>query len=191
MSARSTAAAVLASAGILAAGWAAGTANGATVAVPAATNSDTSSSQASSATPSASSATPSVTSATPSASSATPSATPSTSSSTKSATPSKSATTAAAGITGTYTGSTAQHRYGSVTVTVTLSNGKITNVTATVVDDGQSKSKAINSSAVPTIKARVLAANSANVNTVSGATYTTDAYLTSLQSALSKAGFTG
>lgn len=79
------------------------------------------------------------------------------------------------------------HRYGSVTVTVTISGGKITNVTSNVVSDGQGKSNQINSSAVPTIKARVIAANSASVSTVSGATYTTGAYLTSLQSALSQA----
>ena len=79
------------------------------------------------------------------------------------------------------------HRYGSVTVTVTLRNGVISDVAATVVDDGDRKSQAINNRSLPTVKAAVIAANSAKVSTVSGATYTTEAYLTSLQSALDKA----
>lgn len=89
---------------------------------------------------------------------------------------------------GTYTGTTATHQFGSVTVTVTISGGKITDVSANVVDDGQGKSQQINASAIPTMKSRVLAADSAAVSTVSGATYTTSAYITSLQSALSQAG---
>lgn len=89
---------------------------------------------------------------------------------------------------GTYTGTTVSHRYGSVAVTVTISGGRITDVTAAVTDDGQGKSQQINSSAIPTLKARVLAADSAAVSTVGGATYTTAAYVTSLQSALAQAG---
>jgi uncharacterized protein with FMN-binding domain len=88
---------------------------------------------------------------------------------------------------GTYTGTTVQHRYGAVTVTVTISGGKITNVTAQADSAGDRRSASINSQAVPIMKSEVLAASSGDVQTVSGATYTTTAYITSLQSALAKA----
>jgi uncharacterized protein with FMN-binding domain len=88
---------------------------------------------------------------------------------------------------GTYTGTTVQHRYGAVTVTVTISGGKITNVTAQADSAGDRRSASINSQAVPIMKSEVVSANSGNVQTVSGATYTTTAYITSLQSALAKA----
>ena len=68
----------------------------------------------------------------------------------------------------------------------TLANGKISNVTyATTVRDNHSAQ--IEARAIPTLKAAVLAANSADVSTVSGATYTSNKYLSSLQSALDKA----
>jgi uncharacterized protein with FMN-binding domain len=74
-----------------------------------------------------------------------------------------------------------------VTVTVTISGGKITNVTAQALDRGDRRSQSIDSQAVPMMKTEVLSANSANVSTIGGATYTTTAYITSLQSALAKA----
>ncbi|MBK6441429.1 MAG: FMN-binding protein [Actinomycetales bacterium] len=90
------------------------------------------------------------------------------------------------GATGTYTGTTQSDRFGTITVTVTLANGKISNVTyATTVRDNHSAQ--IEARAIPTLKAAVLAANSADVSTVSGATYTSNKYLSSLQSALDKA----
>lgn len=90
------------------------------------------------------------------------------------------------GATGTYTGTTKSDRFGTITVTVTLANGKITNVTyATTVRDNHSAQ--IEARAIPTLKAAVLAANSADVSTISGATYTCNKYLSSLQSALDKA----
>ena len=65
-------------------------------------------------------------------------------------------------------------------------NGKITDVTyKTTVGDNHSAQ--IEARAIPTLKAAVLAANSADVSTVSGATYTSNKYLSSLQSALDKA----
>ncbi len=90
------------------------------------------------------------------------------------------------GATGTYTGTTESDRFGTITVTVTLANGKITDVTyKTTVGDNHSAQ--IEARAIPTLKAAVLAANSADVSTVSGATYTSNKYLSSLQSALDKA----
>jgi uncharacterized protein with FMN-binding domain len=158
------AAALVASAGVLAAGWAVGTANGQTATTTATTQGGTTTGQTTTGTTKAAT----------------------TASTTKAA----STTAAASGSykNGTYTGTTATHRFGSVTVTVKISGGKISDVTASVLDDGDRKSQNINSQAVPMMKSRVLAANSASVSTVGGATYTTGAYLTSLQSALSKAG---
>ena len=90
------------------------------------------------------------------------------------------------GATGTFTGTTESDRFGTITVTVTLANGKITDVTyKTTVGDNHSAQ--IEARAIPTLKAAVLAANSADVSTVSGATYTSNKYLSSLQSALDKA----
>ena len=153
MSTRAKFAAVIASAGVLGAGWAAGTANGATVANTTTTGN-------------------------------TNTGTTTSSTNTGTTTTSNGSTTYKDG---TYTGTTVTHRYGSVTVTVTISGGKITNVSAQAVDGGDRRSQSINSQAVPMMKTEVLSANSAKVSTISGATYTTTAYITSLQSALAKA----
>lgn len=87
---------------------------------------------------------------------------------------------------GTYTGAAASNRFGSWTVTAVVSGGKITDVSATTtVSDSQSRR--IASYAVPTLRSEVLAAQSAKIQAVSGATYTSESYLDSLQSALDKA----
>lgn len=94
-----------------------------------------------------------------------------------------------AGASGTFTGTTSQNRWGSVQVTVTLAAGRITNLTESIDDRGDGHSARINSSAVPVLKQSILAASGGGtVSTVSGATYTTSSYLTSLQSALDQAG---
>ncbi len=95
--------------------------------------------------------------------------------------------TVPANASGTFTGTTETHRYGSVRVTVTLANGTITKLSETVQSDGDHHSERINADAVPTLKQAILAANGKDVSAISGATYTTDAYLQSLQSALDQA----
>lgn len=182
MSTRAKVAAAIASAGVLGAGWAIGTANGATSSGSAATGTTASGT--------ATSAAPTSAGATPTAGTSTAKATTGTSTASAAASSAKSsATTSGNGSysDGTYAGTTVTHQYGSVSVTVTISGGKITDVSSQVVSDGDRKSDQINSRAVPQVKAAVLAANSANVSTISGATYTTKAYLSSLQSALAKA----
>lgn len=164
---RAKIAASVASAGVLAAGWAVSTANGQTLTTASGTT--------------ATSGT--TTSGTTTSGTTTTGSTRTTSGSTTSAKSGSSTTYKD----GTYTGTTASHRYGSVTVTVKISGGKISDVTANAQSDGDRHSDNINSQALPIIKSRVIAANSASVSTVSGATFTTGAYLTSLQSALSKA----
>jgi uncharacterized protein with FMN-binding domain len=90
---------------------------------------------------------------------------------------------------GTYTGSSVDTRFGSVQVSVTISGGAITDVTALKLTDHESRSVQISNRAAPVLREEVLAAQSADVSNVSGATYTSDAYLESLQSALDQAGF--
>ena len=89
----------------------------------------------------------------------------------------------------TYTGSVVNTRFGTVQVSVTLAGGSITDVTALKLTDEDGRSVQISNRAAPILREEVLAAQSADVSTVSGATYTTEGYLTSLQSALDQAGF--
>ncbi|MCU1550870.1 MAG: FMN-binding domain protein [Glaciihabitans sp.] len=88
---------------------------------------------------------------------------------------------------GTYAGSSVQTRFGTVQVQITVSSGKITDVTALHLTDAEQRSVDISNQAAPILRSEVLAAQSASVNVVSGATYTTEGYLTSLQAALDKA----
>ena len=89
----------------------------------------------------------------------------------------------------TYDGASVQTRFGTVQVQVTILNGKITEVTALQLTDAERKSAQISSRAAPVLRSEVLQAQSANVQTVSGATVTSEAYLTSLQAALDAANF--
>ncbi|MFJ5958733.1 FMN-binding protein [Paenarthrobacter sp. NPDC092416] len=89
----------------------------------------------------------------------------------------------------TYDGAAVQTRFGTVQVQVTIQNGKITEVTALQLTDAERKSAQISSRAAPVLRSEVLQAQSANVQTVGGATITSDAYLTSLQAALDAAHF--
>lgn len=82
----------------------------------------------------------------------------------------------------------AQTKYGPVQVRITLTGSKITNATAVQYPDETARSKDINSTAVPKLNQETLAAQSAAIDTVSGATYTSAGYKQSLQSALDQAG---
>ncbi|WP_371551007.1 FMN-binding protein [Streptomyces sp. NBC_00554] len=90
--------------------------------------------------------------------------------------------------TGTLTGTAVRTRYGPVQVRVTLKSGKITDVTAVTYPQDNPRDQQINSYAIPQLKREAITAQSANVDTVSGATYTSDGYRQSLQSALDSAG---
>ena len=80
-------------------------------------------------------------------------------------------------------------RYGSAQVRVTVSNGKIVKVEAVQLQNSDAKSQQISSYAEPVLQQSVLAKQTAAVDTVSGATYTSLSYEASLQSALDKIGF--
>jgi uncharacterized protein with FMN-binding domain len=88
----------------------------------------------------------------------------------------------------TYTGSTAGTRWGDVQVTITVTSGKITDVQVPVYPNGNGRDQQINAYALPTLKQETLQSQSADIQTVSGATVTSDGYLQSLQSALDTAG---
>ncbi|MEU8261287.1 FMN-binding protein [Micromonospora sp. NPDC048999] len=88
---------------------------------------------------------------------------------------------------GTVTGSVAQTRWGPVQVRITVSGGKITDVQAVRVPDGNRRDQEINGYAVPVLRQEALAAQSAQIDTVSGATVTSDGYRESLQSAIDAA----
>ena len=90
---------------------------------------------------------------------------------------------------GTYTGQSVGTRFGDVQVQVTIAGGTITDVTALQLTDSDGRSVQISNRAAPILRQEVLASQSADVANVSGATYTSNAYLSSLQSALDQAGF--
>ena len=87
----------------------------------------------------------------------------------------------------TYSGSVAQTRWGPVQVTITVSDGKITNVAVPTYPNGNNRDEEINAYALPILRQATLDNQSAQVDTISGATVTTDGYRESLQSALDAA----
>lgn len=129
--------------------------------------------------------------ATPSASpsaSASASASPSASASAPSAAAPTQAAPASSGLAdGTYTGSAANTRFGPVQVQITVSGGIVTDVQVPVYPSENGRDQQINSRAVPILVKETLAAQSAEIDMVSGATYTSTGYRTSLQAALDEA----
>lgn len=88
----------------------------------------------------------------------------------------------------TYTGSAINTRYGPVQVQIKVKNGKITTATAVEYPDGEPRDAQINAYAVPALNTEATQANSANIDSVSGASYTSAGYIASLQSAIDQAG---
>jgi len=111
---------------------------------------------------------------------------------TRAATPSTTTSqTTAAATTKTVVGALESYQYGQLEVKLTVSNGKITHVgfATFVANDG--RSIGIDQQAAPILIQETIAAQSAQIQGVSGATYTTDAYEQSLQAAIDKAGLAG
>jgi uncharacterized protein with FMN-binding domain len=81
----------------------------------------------------------------------------------------------------------ASTRWGDVQVTITVTNGKITDVQVPVYPAENGRDREINSYALPVLRQEVLSAQSATIDTVSGATVTSDGYIESLQAALDAA----
>jgi uncharacterized protein with FMN-binding domain len=84
----------------------------------------------------------------------------------------------------TVTGSAADTRYGPVQVKITVTNGKVTQVDAIDYPQNDPRDQEINSYAIPELNQEALASGNANIDIISGATYTSDGYIQSLQSAL-------
>jgi uncharacterized protein with FMN-binding domain len=97
------------------------------------------------------------------------------------------ASTATQAATRTLTGTVASTQYGPMQVQVTLAGTKITKVTVLQRTDDGSESDQIDSTAIPMLTSETLAAQSAHIDAVSGASYTSSGYIQSLQSALDKA----
>ena len=117
----------------------------------------------------------------------------STKSTTAATTPAAPATTAPAAPakakpSGTFTGSTQQTRFGPVQVEITISNGKITAARALQYPNNDFRSQQISQQAIPYLVQDTLAAQSANIQGVGGASYTSQGWYDSLVSALAKAG---
>lgn len=79
-------------------------------------------------------------------------------------------------------------RYGAVQVKITVAGGKITKSVVTQVPWTDRRDQEINSQAVPILNSEVLSAQSANIDMVGGATFTSQGYIQSLQSAIDQAG---
>lgn len=88
---------------------------------------------------------------------------------------------------GTYTGPVEDAFYGNVQVQTTISGGKITDVQFLKYPHDALRSMAINTIAMPNLKQEAIIAQNAQVDVVSGATDTSNAFIQSLQSALVQA----
>jgi uncharacterized protein with FMN-binding domain len=89
----------------------------------------------------------------------------------------------------TTSGAMEQYGYGELTAQVAISGGRITAVTVPVLRTAEQYSQQLADQVIPMLRNEVLAAQSARINAVSGATYTSQAYAQSVQAALDKAHF--
>jgi uncharacterized protein with FMN-binding domain len=84
------------------------------------------------------------------------------------------------------TGSDIQYQYGDLEVKVTMTGSKITDVSVAKMNAYDPRSESIDQYAIPELRSQALSAQSANIDGVSGASYTSSAYEQSLQSAIDK-----
>ncbi len=88
---------------------------------------------------------------------------------------------------GNYTGSKAENRYGTVQVKITVSGGKISDVTFLSAPEDSGKSIELNDYAKPRLINQTLSAQSTNISGVSGVSATSESYVESLQAAIDQA----
>ena len=93
----------------------------------------------------------------------------------------------AASTSSTVTGDVAQTRWGPVQVSITVASRRITKAETVQVPTGNDRDAEINGVAVPLLNQEAVQAQSAQVDTVSGASVTSDGYRQSLQSAIDQA----
>ncbi len=84
----------------------------------------------------------------------------------------------------TLTGDLVETRWGDVQVAVTIEGGDVTDIRSLVLPDGDSRSARISEYVDPILREEAIAIDTADISVVSGATYTSEAYALSLQSAL-------
>ena len=108
---------------------------------------------------------------------------------TKSAGASSSGSSGSGSGSGTATGDAIDTQYGPVQVRVTVKDGRITDIQGVVLTGNDPRSAQISASAEPTLRQEALSRQSADIDAVSGATFTSAGYAQSLQSALDKLGF--
>lgn len=116
----------------------------------------------------------------------------STSAPTAGATPTPAPTTSTGGgsgsaATATIDGPAVDTRYGTIQVEIVVSGGQLQDVVALQLPTGRHSGQ-ISNAVAPILREEALQAQSASIDTVSGATYTSDAYAQSLQAALDQAG---
>lgn len=92
------------------------------------------------------------------------------------------------GSNGTVTGQVVTTRFGTVQVQITVSGGKVTDVKALQLPNDRIRSMQISQYVGPILRSEALQAQSAQISLISGATFTSEAYAQSLQSALRQAG---
>ncbi|MEV8395430.1 MULTISPECIES: FMN-binding protein [unclassified Streptomyces] len=90
-------------------------------------------------------------------------------------------------VTGTFTGDPIDTQYGTVQVSATLTKGKITSVKVLRAPDQNGRDQQISAYALPRLTQEAIGAQSAHIDAVSGASYTSQGYIQSLQSALDQA----
>ena len=89
----------------------------------------------------------------------------------------------------TAVGALERYGYGELAARVSISGGRITGIAIPVLRTAEQYSQQLAVQVIPTLRSEVLRAQSARINAVSGATYTSQAYAVSVQSALDKAHF--
>lgn len=103
-------------------------------------------------------------------------------------TPGAGSTTVTTGLQdGTYTGDAVGTRYGPVQAKITVSGGMITAVDVPEYPNGNGRDSQINERAIPRLISETLQSQDASIDMVSGATYTSEGYTRSLQSAIDQA----
>ena len=99
-------------------------------------------------------------------------------------------TTTAPVTTRSATGPSVNYNYGLISVRATVSGSRITGVSIASLDDGGNpRSQSIDQQSIPILIQQVMQAQSANIQGVSGASYTSAGFQQSLQSALGQLGF--
>jgi uncharacterized protein with FMN-binding domain len=87
----------------------------------------------------------------------------------------------------TFDGNAADTRWGPVQVRISVTGGKITDVQALRFPDANQHDREVSGAALPVLRQKAISAQSAQIDAVSGATYTSGGYTRSLQSAIDRA----